>query len=172
MPFSGVLLTISEHCLGPVLEHEYRKKKRKVEALWIPLSSESFDVNLQSRSVSWDSEWSKHNLSGICNTPSNSPESFACCLVFRFPRPTASGEVLGTPEADVTPPSPPPQCFVSYVSCIVTYCQPVTDWVCFLKLSELKAQISFQSDWRSCCHREISVVPSWSAHLWKVKLRH
>lgn len=112
------------------------------------------------------------NFSGTRNIHNNSPESFACCLGFRFPRLPASGEVLGTPKAGVTPPSPPPQCFVSCVSCIVTYCQPVTVWVCFLRPSELKAQISCKSNWRSCSHREISAVPSWSAHLWKAKLRH
>lgn len=49
MPLSGV--TISEHCLGPVLEHEYRKKEEGGSTL-VPLSSGGFDVNLKSRSVS------------------------------------------------------------------------------------------------------------------------
>lgn len=61
------------------------------------------------------------NLSGTCNIHDNSPERLAC-LGFRFPRLPASGEVLGTPKADVTPP-PPPQCFVSYVSSTVSLSQ-------------------------------------------------
>lgn len=108
------------------------------------------------------------NLSGTCNIHNYSPESFACCLGFRFPRLPDSGEVLGTPKAGVTPPSPPPQCFVSYASCVVTYCQSVTVRVCFLGLSEWKTQISSKSTWRSCCHTE----SSWSAHSQKATLRH
>lgn len=64
---------------------------------------------------------------------------------FRFPGLLTSGEVLGTPEAGVTPRSPPPQYFLPYVNCVVTYHQSVAVWICFLNCSGLKAQISYES---------------------------
>lgn len=135
IPLSGVLLTISEHCLGPVLEHEYKIRGGR----WKPFGFLCPQEALMLTSSPGQSHETVNdlscNLSGTCNIHKNSPESFACCLGFRFPRLPASVEVLGTPKAGVTPPSPPLQCFVSYVSCIVTYCQPVTVWVCFLRVS-------------------------------------
>lgn len=125
MLLSGVLLTISEHCLGPLLEHEYRKKGGRWKPFGFLCPQEALMLTSRPGQSHETVNDLSCNLSGTCNIHNNSPESFACYLSFRFPRLPASGEVLGTPKAGVTPPSPPLQCFLSCVSCIVTYCQPV-----------------------------------------------